>query len=112
MELLKAGKSVSEVAADLGLSSQTICSWRCQEQIDSVLRLVEYLLQKLGQHAGPGTDAQDRQPFLAERLPHTRAGSTGSPAISWRPASGKPVSEQVALAAGPAVGFAKAALSA
>ena len=35
LELVRAGKSVAEVAGDLGVSSQTIYNWRQQEQIDS-----------------------------------------------------------------------------
>ncbi len=38
LELVKAGRSVAEVAADLGVSSQAIYSWRRQEQIDAGLR--------------------------------------------------------------------------
>lgn len=39
LELLKAGGKVTEVAADLGVSAQTIYNWRRQEQIDSGLSL-------------------------------------------------------------------------
>jgi transposase-like protein len=38
LELVRAGRSVAEVAGDLGVSSQTIYNWRQQEQIDSGLR--------------------------------------------------------------------------
>ena len=37
LELLNAGKSVTEVAADLGVSTQTIYDWRRQERIDAGL---------------------------------------------------------------------------
>ena len=53
LELLKAGKSVSEVAADLGLSTQTIYNWRRQEQIDSGLR--------------PGVSSTDLAELIAAR---------------------------------------------
>jgi transposase-like protein len=38
LELVKAGRSVSEVAADLGVSSQAIYSWRRQAEVDAGLR--------------------------------------------------------------------------
>jgi len=37
LELLKAGRGVAEVAAELGVSSQSIYNWRRQERIDSGL---------------------------------------------------------------------------
>ena len=38
LELVRAGRSVAEVAGDLGVSSQTIYNWRRQDEIDRVLR--------------------------------------------------------------------------
>lgn len=38
LELVKAGRSVSEVASDLGVSSQAIYNWRRQAEIDAGLR--------------------------------------------------------------------------
>jgi transposase-like protein len=38
LELVKAGRSVTEVAADFGVSTQAIYNWRRQEQIDAGLR--------------------------------------------------------------------------
>lgn len=38
LALLRAGRSVTEIAADLGVSTQTIYNWRRQERIDSGLR--------------------------------------------------------------------------
>jgi transposase-like protein len=37
LELLKAGRAVTEVAAELGVSSQSIYNWRRQERIDAGL---------------------------------------------------------------------------
>jgi transposase len=37
-ELVRAGRSVAEVAGDLGVSSQTIDNWRRQDEIDRGLR--------------------------------------------------------------------------
>ena len=34
IELIDAGRKVAEVAADLGISDQTIYTWRRQERID------------------------------------------------------------------------------
>ena len=38
LELVKAGRKVSEVANDLGVSSQAIDNWRRQAEIDAGLR--------------------------------------------------------------------------
>lgn len=35
LDLLKAGRSVTDVASDLGVSDQTIYNWRDQEMIDT-----------------------------------------------------------------------------
>ncbi len=51
--LLKAGRTVSEVAADLGVSTQSIYNWRHQEQIDSGLR--------------PGVNSTDHAELIAAR---------------------------------------------
>jgi transposase-like protein len=53
LELVRAGKRVSEVAADLGVSAQTIYNWRRQEQIDSGLR--------------PGVSSADHAELIAAR---------------------------------------------
>ena len=53
LELLKAGRSVTEVATDLGVSTQTIYNWCRQEQIDSGLR--------------PGVSSTDRVELIAAR---------------------------------------------
>jgi transposase-like protein len=53
LELLKTGRSVAELAADLGVISQTIYNWRRQEQIDSVLR--------------PGVSSSDHAELIAAR---------------------------------------------
>lgn len=51
--LLKAGRSVAEVAADLGVSSQAIYNWRRREEIDSGLR--------------PGVSSTDHAELIAAR---------------------------------------------
>ena len=38
LALLDAGRGVTEISAELGLSGQTIYNWRRQQQIDSGLR--------------------------------------------------------------------------
>ncbi|MGJ6967519.1 transposase [Streptosporangium sp. G11] len=38
LDLAEAGRKVTDVAHDLDISSQTICSWRRQEQIVWLLR--------------------------------------------------------------------------
>ena len=38
LDLVEAGKPVAEIAAQLGLSGQTIYNWRNQDQIDRELR--------------------------------------------------------------------------
>src|SRR3954470_9629488 len=53
LELLKTGKTVSEVAFDLGVSSQTIYNWRRQAEIDSGLR--------------PGVSSSDHAELIAAR---------------------------------------------
>ena len=53
LELVKAGRSVAEVAADLGVSSQAIYNWRRQEQIDAGLR--------------PGVSSTDHAELIAAR---------------------------------------------
>jgi transposase-like protein len=53
LELLKTGRSVAELAADLGVISQTIYNWRRQEQIDSGL--------------GPGVSSSDHAELIAAR---------------------------------------------
>ena len=53
LELVKAGRSVSEVAADLGVSTQAIYNWPRQEQIDAGLR--------------PGTTSTDNAELVAAR---------------------------------------------
>ena len=53
LELLRAGKAVSEVAGDLGVSAQAIYNWRRQEQIDSGLR--------------PGVSSTDHAELIAAR---------------------------------------------
>ncbi len=53
LELLKAGKSVAEVAFDLGLSTRTVYHWRRQEQIDSGRR--------------PGVSSSDHAELIAAR---------------------------------------------
>jgi transposase-like protein len=53
LELLKAGGAVAEVAADLGVSTQTIYNWRRQDQIDSGLR--------------PGVSSTDHAELIAAR---------------------------------------------
>lgn len=34
LDLVEAGRSVAEVARDLGISEQTVCTWRRQDRID------------------------------------------------------------------------------
>jgi transposase-like protein len=53
LELVKAGRPVSEVAADLGVSTQAIYNWRRQEQIDAGLR--------------PGVSSSDNAELVAAR---------------------------------------------
>ncbi len=53
LELLKSGRSVAEVAADLGVSAQAIYNWRRQEQIDNGLR--------------PGVSSSDHAELVAAR---------------------------------------------
>ncbi|ASU58183.1 transposase [Nocardiopsis dassonvillei] len=37
LELLEAGRSVADVARDLGISTETVYAWRCQDRIDQGL---------------------------------------------------------------------------
>jgi transposase-like protein len=37
LDLIASGRKVADVAADLGISAQTIYSWRCQDRIDEGL---------------------------------------------------------------------------
>ena len=53
IELLRARGRGSEVAADLGVSAQTVYDWRRQEQIDSGLR--------------PGVSSADHAELIAAR---------------------------------------------
>ena len=53
LELVRAGRSVIEVARDLGVSSQTIYNWGQQELIDSGLR--------------PGVSSTDHAELVAAR---------------------------------------------
>lgn len=53
LELVKAGRPVTEVAADLGVSTQAIYNWRRQEQIDAGLR--------------PGVSSTDNAELVAAR---------------------------------------------
>lgn len=41
VDLVEAGRRVAEVAADLGMSDQTIYNWRRQDRIDRGVRMVE-----------------------------------------------------------------------
>jgi transposase-like protein len=53
LDLLKAGRSVTEVAAELGVSDQTIDNWRNQELIDTGQR--------------PGVSSSDHAELVAAR---------------------------------------------
>jgi len=53
LELVKAGRPVTEVAADLGVSTQAIYNWRRQEQVDAGLR--------------PGVSSSDNAELVAAR---------------------------------------------
>lgn len=53
LELVKAGRPVTEVAADLGVSSQAIYNWRRQAEIDAGLR--------------PGVSSSDNAELVAAR---------------------------------------------
>ena len=53
LDLLKAGRSVAEVSADLGVSDQTIYNWRNQDLIDTGLR--------------PGLSSSDHVELVAAR---------------------------------------------
>jgi transposase len=53
LELVKAGRPVTEVAADLGVSTQAIYNWRRQAEIDAGLR--------------PGVTSSDNAELLAAR---------------------------------------------
>jgi transposase-like protein len=53
LELVKAGRPVSEVAADLGVSTQAIYNWRRQAEIDAGLR--------------PGVTSSDNAELVAAR---------------------------------------------
>ena len=53
LDLLKTGRSVAEVARDLGISTQTIYIWRRQELIDSGLH--------------PGITSSDHDELVAAR---------------------------------------------
>ncbi|WP_019609954.1 transposase [Nocardiopsis sp. CNS-639] len=37
LELLEAGRSVADVARDLGISTEAVYAWRCQDRIDQGL---------------------------------------------------------------------------
>ena len=68
LDLLKAGRTVAQVAADLQISDQTIYVWRRQDLIDS------------GQL--PGLSSTDNAELVAarRRIVQLEAGSS-----SWRP---------------------------
>jgi len=53
LELVKAGRPVTEVAADLGVSTQAIYNWRRQAEIDAGLR--------------PGVTSSDNAELVAAR---------------------------------------------
>lgn len=53
LELVKAGRSVAEVASDLGVSTQAIYNWRRQERIDQGL--------------APGTTSTENAELIAAR---------------------------------------------
>ena len=53
LDLLKAGRSVAEVSADLGVSDQTIYNWRNQDLIDTGQR--------------PGVSSSDHVELVAAR---------------------------------------------
>ena len=53
LDLVKAGKSVAQVAFDLGVSDQTIYNWREQDLIDSGLK--------------PGTTSSDNTQLIAAK---------------------------------------------
>ncbi len=53
LELVKAGRPVTRVSADLGVSTQAIYNWRRQEEIDAGLR--------------PGTTSTDNAELVAAR---------------------------------------------
>ncbi len=53
LDLVASGRRVAQVAVDLDISDQTICTWRCQELIDT------------GQLAG--TSSADNAELLAAR---------------------------------------------
>ena len=53
LELVKAGRPVTEVAADLGVSTQAIYNWRRQAEIDAGLR--------------PGVSSSDNAELVAAR---------------------------------------------
>lgn len=53
LELVKAGRPVTEVAADLGVSSQAIYNWRRQAEVDAGLR--------------PGVTSTDNAELVAAR---------------------------------------------
>jgi transposase-like protein len=53
LELVKAGRSVTEVARELGVSSQAIYNWRRQAEIDAGLR--------------PGVTTTDNAELMAAR---------------------------------------------
>jgi transposase len=70
LDLVAAGRGVEDVARDLGISDQTIYSWRHQDRIDQSTVPVF-----------PGlTAAQRAVPAWQGRIPWTSAGST---LMSW-----------------------------
>ncbi|MGO9177763.1 MAG: transposase [Candidatus Limnocylindrales bacterium] len=59
LDLVTAGRHVTDLARDLRISAQTIYVWRRQEQIDRALRIAaEWLRPRLGFSSLPGREAR------------------------------------------------------
>ena len=61
LDLIAAGRTVAEVALDLGVSGQTIYNWRAQYRIDR------------GEE--PGVKSTELAEFMAAKAPDRTAGS-------------------------------------
>lgn len=87
LDLLKAGRSVTAIAGDLGLSTQTIYNWRNQERVDAG--------QKLGLSSLENAELRSARRRIAEleaELAVTRRAAELLKKEAVRPKGGSPPS--------------------